>query len=95
MPSSVRVVAALVLSIQVALFYTIPMEELTIADYRDALIEVPTFRKFVLVKLEEMNFMMTVDVGPDKYGNPDVLNITEILNHSVCIGAVDGGGVGC
>ena len=91
MLSGVGVVAALVLSILVGLFYTMEMSELIAADYRISLLEFPDFRKFALAKLQELDFPMTVDVGPDRFGNPDVLDITEILLHPVCVSSYHGG----
>ena len=68
MLSTIGVIAALVLSIQVGVFCTIPQEEMALADYRIALIEVPPFRAYalsILEKLDDPPFKFEVDVGQD------------------------------
>ncbi|GMH98915.1 hypothetical protein TrVE_jg3033 [Triparma verrucosa] len=95
MLSTVGIFAALILSIQVAIFYAIPMNEMLIGDYRNSLVEFPQFRVFALEKLREMDFPLLYDVGPDKHGDPDILNITSALLDPVCVSAIYGGGTDC
>ena len=56
MLSTIEIFAALILSIQVAIFFAIPMNEMLIGDYRNSLIEFPQFRVFALEKLREIDF---------------------------------------
>lgn len=94
MLSTIGVIAALVLSIQVGVFCTIPQEEMALADYRIALIEVPPFRAYalsILEKLDDPPFKFEVDVGQDTPFDIRAALQTEY----VCISAIDGGGTTC
>ncbi|GMH85697.1 hypothetical protein TrVE_jg6374 [Triparma verrucosa] len=90
MLSTVGVLAALVLSVHVATFFTISMQEMLIGDYRSCLNSYPEFRVFALDRLRKMDFPMLQDLSPDMDGNPDILNVTSSLLDPVCsVGGTD------
>jgi len=92
MLSSIGIIAALVLSIQVGVFCTIPAEEMILADYRVALIEHPGFRSYVAKYLDTVDdFEWFVDLGGDE--EFDIRSI--LMDDDICIAASDGGGFDC
>ena len=75
MLSTIGVIAALVLSLQVGVFAMVPREDLLHGDYKSCLMQMQEFRTFVHTYLEKKEgFEMIVDLGL-----PDPFNMSHAL----------------
>jgi hypothetical protein len=95
MLSGIGVIAALILSLQVGVFFTIGMDELLIAEYRMALIEESSFRAFAHSVMVQEQIPLIYDIG----GDMGLFNATHALvgmpAEDYCIPYMDGGYSDC
>ena len=74
--STLGIVGALMLSLQVGFMGGIEMESLEVGNYREMLIMAPEVREFVLQKLQQDGFNFTVQLGSD------VVRVDELLSQT-------------
>jgi len=98
MLSGIGVIAALILSLQVGLFFTISMDELMIAEFRFGMIEEATFREFVHYQMVLHDIPLIYDLSTSST-EVNIFNATHALigmpPEDFCVPSADGGFSDC